>query len=89
MVLDEQTVNTYKMILNNPVKYGLNMKPFKEYFSENDKVIAQHELAASFIDTINPNVPKLILYIMFADQFGPAFLEDSKGNLGYKLKLNN
>ena len=82
--LGNQEIEAYKTILKEPQVYGLKMKPFNEYFSECEKVTAQHELAAQF-RTVNHAVPKFIVYLLLVDFWGYATEIDEKGNLGYRL----
>jgi len=80
-------ISSYTKILNNPQNYGLDMKPFKDYFQKSDEVTAQHELAEQFKNDINSNVPKLVIYCLLKEHFGDAKHVDKNGDLGYYLSI--
>lgn len=80
-------VNAYQQILENPVKNGFDFKSIKEYFQPCEEVTAKHILAESYIKYLDKPLKKVILYIIMDNVFGQAQFKDSKGNLGYKLKI--
>lgn len=88
MVLSTEAVNSYKELLTNPDKYGLEFKPLNECFEESTEVIPKHILFETFLSYLQKPLPKVILYIIMDEQYAHLIAKDPEsGNLGYKLKL--
>lgn len=85
--LTEDHIKAYKTILCNPEEYRLNFRPMKDCFEKSETVTANHTLAEVFLEYVNRPLPKLIIYILMDDLFGPCNGKDHDGNLGYYLKF--
>ena len=81
MILNEQTVNVYKEILENPAKFGTpHIRPLAQCFKEADKPTPKHILYKQLAVEM-PNLPKVIFYIIADEKFKIGKAEN--GDLGY------
>lgn len=86
MTITPQIIEAYITILKDPVQHGLNMKPFKDYYQESENFEPQDILAKHLI-AINPAIPKIVIYLLFEEFFGPA--RSTGGSAGYYLSFCN
>lgn len=83
MILNEQTVETFKSLLMTPEKHGLDIPKLEDCFLVSEKPTAKHLLYEQYIEKVQKNVPKVIFYIIMDEKYSVGKSED--GNLGYFL----
>lgn len=89
MTVTPELIDGYKEILNDPVKFKLPYKPFKECFVESDTITPKHVLAGQYLNYMNNSaLNKFIIYILMDDAFGFCHGKAANGDAGYKLKIN-
>lgn len=87
MELNQQQVDAYKTILNDPQAHGMPFKPLKDNFTTSDEVIAKHLLWEQFEAHIERQIPKVIFYILMDETYPELIGKGLDGNAGYKLKI--
>lgn len=88
LTLTSEVVESYEKLLTNPAGFGLEFPAMNDCFEYSNEITAKHELAQAYIDHIEKDVPKLIIYIIMTDWYGECKYRDSSGLLGYPLKFN-
>lgn len=90
MTITPEVVEAYKIAITKPKENGLPFEPIQDLFEKSETVTAKHILAKQYAEYIAkpiPIIPKLILYIIMNELFGPYTATDENGNLGYYLKF--
>ncbi len=87
--LNPEMVDAYKQIILDPIKFKMTFTPLQTYFEKSDTVTAKHILAKSYINHIQRDLPKVVLYIIMNDVYGQCRDKDADGHLGYYLKVKN
>ena len=86
MEINEESINAYKTIIENPQDYGFSFKPLGECFNEaNDDPTPKHILFKEYVDYIQKPLPKVFFYLIM-DRLYPQG-KASSGHFGYKVKL--
>jgi hypothetical protein len=82
--LTPETIQIAKEILFS----GKHFKPFDEFFKASFKITAKHILFEKFVEATNCQIPKLFIYIVMDDLYGPCTKKDEHGDLGYNLTFD-
>lgn len=80
MNLDPQSIEAFKLILNNPAKYNLNFRPMNECIQKSYIVTPKHVLFNQFNEEV-PQCPKLVFYIIMDELYKQG--KATTGELGY------
>lgn len=87
MVLNEESVNAYRTIAENPAEYKLTCPALKDCFESTEIATAKHILFDQYLELTKLDFPKLIFYIIMKDIYPVGKSPD--GSLGYMVKIKN
>lgn len=87
MQLSKELIEAVKDGVTNPEKHGFQITPIQDFFVKSETVTANHILAKAYIDHVPGDLPKVFVYIIMEQVFGPCNGKDAKGDLGYFLQV--
>jgi len=83
--INEQTINAYKLILNDPKEYGCHFPALNDIVEKSDTPISKALCYTKYIQAIGvTNLQKVIFYIIFDELFD---VKPMNGDLGYCVKF--
>jgi hypothetical protein len=81
MDLNEESINAYKTILEDPAKHGFDFRPLSECFEKAEQATPAHLLFKEFLDYIQKPLPKVFFYIIMDRLYPKA--KAPNGDMGY------